>query len=161
MIALVALLFATLAALPARTLAQAPPPIGAPLVGAWVLDTASSHYGPGADRRRWERFTCDHDARGGLRCSIQGERADGRLVDGRFTATTGSAPSSVTGVPGVDAVRLRTVSRTIADATFYSRGTPVFGYRAYRAPGGATLMIVSVDPVSRVALSSAIVYHRR
>jgi hypothetical protein len=137
------------------------PPPGTALVGAWVLDTARSHYGPGADPRRWEHFTCAADASNRLRCVIEGERRDGGRVRGGFTAAPGQAPSRVTGIPGLDAVRVRTVSATIADATFYRRGVPIFGYRAYRAPGGASLVVVSVDALSRVAQTSVIVYNRR
>ena len=66
----------------------------------------------------------------------------------------------VAGVPDVDAVRLRVVSPSIVDATFSSRGAPAFGYRAYRSTDGRTLTLVAVDPTSRAALTSVVVYRR-
>src|SRR5438132_1420809 len=83
-------------------------PSTAALLGEWVLDLGRTHYGGGADRRRRERFACA--ARGAtIACEIDGERADGRRVTGRFTAGHAETPSPVEGVPDIDAVRLRTV----------------------------------------------------
>ena len=129
------------------------------LEGAWELDLQRSHYGPGVDRRRRERFTCAAEG-GRLACTIRGERADGRVVVGRFTVALDGPPAPVAGVPDVDAVRLRAVSPSIVDATFSSRGAQTFGYRAYRSTDGRTLTLVAVDPTSRAALTSVVVYRR-
>ncbi len=146
-----------LAATAAAACQSSPPP--APLVGDWQLNLARTHYGPGVDQRRRERFTCA--VRGaGLACTIRGERADGRVVSGRFAALLDGTGAPVTGVPGVDEVRLRAVEATVTDGTFLYRAVPVFGYRAYRSADGRSLVIVTVDPVSRAALSTVVVYDR-
>jgi hypothetical protein len=61
----------------------------------------------------------------------------------------------------VDEVRLRAAGAAVLDATFLSRGAPAFGYRAYRAADGRSLTVVAVDPVTRAALSTVVVYDRR
>jgi hypothetical protein len=152
-----------LAALLATLLAPLPPAGAQPpaLVGQWELDPGRTRYGPGVDPRRRERFACAAAADGRLACTIRGERADGRVVSGRFTAPTDGSAAPVAGVPGVDAVRLRAVSASIADATFYFRRAPAFGYRAYRSSDDRTLLVVPVDPVTRAALTTVVVYARR
>ncbi len=123
------------------------------------MDLQRSHYGPGVDRRRRERFTCVPE-RERIACAIRGERADGRVVVGRFTVAPDGPAAPVTGVPDVDAVRLRVVSPSIVDATFSSRGAPAFGYRAYRSTDRRTLTLVAADPTSRAPLTSVVAYRR-
>lgn len=130
------------------------------LAGEWELDTARTHYGASAEPRRRERFSCSPRA-AGLQCRIDGERADGRRVTGHFTSPRSGAVARVMGVPGVDAVRLFAVSASVVDATFYLRGEPAFGYRAYLSADSRTLAIVAVDPLSRVALTTVVMYDRR
>ena len=143
----------------ARAARRVAPP-GQALVGEWHLDRARTHYGASAAPRRSERFTCTA-REAALACEISGEREDGRSVAARFRAPAEGAPGPVSGLPEIDSVRVRTVSASIADATFSRRGVPAFGYRAYRTPDGRTLTIVAVDPVTRAALTSVVVYRRR
>ena len=132
----------------------------AALLGDWELNVERSHYGPGVERRRRERFTCA-PARARVACTIVGERADGRMVRGSFTVALDGSGAPVVGVPGVDEVRLRPAGPGVLDATFLLRGRPAFGYRAYRARDGRSLSIVTVDPVSRAVLTTVVVYDRR
>jgi hypothetical protein len=67
----------------------------------------------------------------------------------------------VTGIPDVDEVQLRRPSVSLIDASFFLRGKPVFGYRAFQADDGRSLMILSVDPVTRAAATTLVVYDRR
>jgi hypothetical protein len=139
------------------------PPTGqipAALVGDWQLNLARTHYGPGVDRRRSERFSCATQANQ-LRCVIRSIRADGRQFTGRFVAPMDGTGALVTGIPDIDEIQLRRPSGAFLDATFLSRGQPAFGYRAFQSQDGRSLMIVSVDPVSRVALTTVVVYDRR
>ena len=152
--------------LPGLLAAQAPAPAdarprrGTPLIGEWVLNRQRTHYGATVERRRWERFTCL--ARGAaIECRITAEREDGRRTAAHFTVPSRDEAAPVVGIADVDAVRLHDVSATIADATFYFRRAPVFGYRAYRGADGRTLTIVAVDPSTRAALTSVVVYDRR
>jgi hypothetical protein len=142
---------------------QAPPTkpsVAVPLVSEWSLDLARTHYGPGVDRRRSEMFSCA--AQGDqIRCEVRSVRADGHEAVGRFTAPLDGTGALVTGISDVDEVRLRRPSDSLLDATFLLRGTPVFGYRALQSSDGRSLMFISVDPVSRVALTTVVVYDRR
>lgn len=135
-------------------------PATSPLIGDWQLNLARTNYGPGVDPRRHERFTCAvRDIR--LACTIRGERSDGRVVVGRFAAPLDGTGAPVDGVPGMDEVRLNTTGATVTDATFLWKGVPVFGYRARQLEDGRSLMVVSVDPVSRAALTTVVVYDRQ
>jgi hypothetical protein len=67
----------------------------------------------------------------------------------------------VTGIPDIDEIQIRRPNSAFLDATFLARGKPAFGYRAFQSQDGRSLMIVSVDPVTRVALTTIVVYDRR
>ena len=131
-----------------------------PLVGHWRLNLVRTHYGTGVDHRRSETFTCELTG-GKLQCVIRSVRQDGRELVGRFVAPIDASPAPVTGIPDVDSVTLSQPVPTLLDATFSSHGKPVFAYRAYRSSDGASLMIVSVDPISRAALTTVVVYDRQ
>ena len=137
-----------------------PPAPGVPLVGHWRLNLARTHYGNGVDVRRSETFTCDLNKLQ-LRCVIRSVRQDGRELAGQFTAPLDGSPSPVTGIPDLDSVALSRPIPSLLDATFFLRGKPIFAYRAYRSSDGASLMIVSVDPISRTALTTVVVYDRK
>ena len=159
-IATIAFLLALASAAGAQRIVPPTGPINIPVVGEWRLNLARTHYGPGVDLRRRERLDCAvEESR--LRCVIRSVRASGEEFIGRFAAATDGAGSPVTGIRDVDEVKLRRPTKTILDATFLSRGNPVFGYRALQSEDGRSLMIISVDPVSRVALTTVVVYDRR
>jgi len=130
------------------------------LDGNWRLNLARTHYGRGVDRRRREVFTCGPRGER-VHCIIRSVRADGRAVVGEFAATLDGAAAPVSGIAEVDEVRLSESSDSVLDGTFGWHGRPVFGYRALRSEDGRSLMIVSVDPITRVALTTVVVYDRR
>jgi hypothetical protein len=82
-------------------------------------------------------------------------------VVGEFAAALDGVAAPVSGIGGVDEVQLRQSKDSVLDGTFLWRGQPVFGYRALRSEDRRSLMIVSVDPVTRVALTTVVVYDRR
>ena len=131
-----------------------------PLVGSWQLNVGRTHYGPGVDRRRRERMTCTAEAES-VRCVIHSIRSDGRELTGQFTASLDGIAAPVTGIPDVDEAKLLRPNVSLIDATFFSRGKPVFGYRAFQSDDGRSLMIMSVDPVTRAAATTVVVYDRR
>ena len=131
-----------------------------PLVGRWVLNVQRSHYGGGAEPRIEETFTCEV-AKEALKCKIESVRAGGRKLVGSFTATYDGKPRPTIGIPDADEVILQKRDDYVADATFSYKGRPVFGYRAVRSDDGRSLTVVSVDPTTRVALNSVVVYDRR
>jgi hypothetical protein len=131
-----------------------------PLVGSWELNVGRTHYGPGVDRRRRERMMCTAVTEK-VRCVIRSVRSDGRQTTGQFTAPLDGVPAPVTGIPDIDEVQLRRQSLSLIDAVFFLRGKPVFGYRAFRADDGRSLMIMSVDPVTGAAGTTLVVYDWR
>ena len=139
--------------------ARSGPPVTL-LDGEWELNLARTHYGRGVDRRRREVFSCA--PRGNqVHCVIRSVRADGRAVVGEFAATLDGVGAPVSGIAGVDEVQLSESGDSVLDGTFRWHGRPAFGYRALRSDDGRSLMIVSVDPITRVALTSVVVYDRR
>jgi hypothetical protein len=83
------------------------------------------------------------------------------VVTGQFTAVLDGTAAPVTGIPDVDEIRLRVPQAGVVDATFSLRGKPVFGYRAFQSADGLSLMILSVDPVTRATGTTVVVYDRR
>jgi hypothetical protein len=96
-----------------------------------------------------------------LRCTIESLRVDGRKLAGTFAAAYDGKAYPADGIPDVDEVRLQRVDDSVADATFSRMGKPVFGYRAIKSDDGRTLTIVSVDPTSRIVLTSVVIYDRQ
>jgi hypothetical protein len=128
-----------------------------PLAGHWELNLKKTHYGGGAQRRTQETFACEQK-KGGVACTIHSARAGGSIVNAGFTAKYDGTAAPITGLDDVDEIRLERVSDTIASATFSYKGSYVFAYRATRSADGKTLTVVSVDPVTRRRLKSAVVY---
>ena len=141
----------------ARGAAAGPTPVA--IVGDWDLNLHRTHYGPGVDVRKKERFLCKESA-GHVECVIRSVRSDGRELVGTFRAALSGALSPVVGIPGVDEVRLQQSSPGVLGATFSLRGAAVFAYKAYRSDNGRSLMIVSVEPGSGKALTTVVVYDR-
>ena len=129
------------------------------LDGKWELNLARTHYGRGVDRRRREVFTCGPRGEQ-VHCVIRSVRTDGRVVIGELAATLDGVGAPVSGIAGVDEVQL-SQSDSVLDGTFRWHGRPMFGYRALRSEDGRSIMIVSVDPITRVALTTVVVYDRR
>jgi len=96
-----------------------------------------------------------------VHCVIRSVRADGRALVGEFAATLDGVGAPVSGITGVDEVQLSESGDSVLDGTFRWHGRPAFGYRALRSDDGRSLMIVSVDPITRVALTTVVVYDRR
>jgi len=136
------------------------PHVGDPMAGHWELNLGRTHYGGGAERRTQETMICESTA-GGLRCTIHSVRADGRTLVGKFTARYDGTRAKATGIPDVDTVRLVRIDDSIAEATFENQGKAVFAYRVVRSDDRRSLTIVAVDPVTRAALSSVVVYDAR
>ena len=132
-----------------------------PLSGKWLLNRARSHYGPGAQPRKRETFECDLQGQGQVRCKIEGVMEDGKRSAGAFVAAYDGKPYAAIGIAGIDRVVLRKVDDFVADASFTFQGRPVFGYRAVKSDDGSSLMVISVDPVTRKPIETVVVYDRQ
>jgi len=129
------------------------------LIGTWRLDLGRTHYGAGVDRRRRERMVCDTHGTS-LRCTIESVRANGEALTARFSTPLAGGRAAVDGMADMDSVDVQPRAGGLVDATFSYRGQLKYGYRAYRSADNNTLFIISVDPVTRVALTSIVVYGR-
>lgn len=131
-----------------------------PFPGKWVLNVARSHYGHGAKPRTQETFVCQADKEI-LKCVIKSRQTNGTKVVGSFAAAYDGRPYPVAGISGVDQVTLQRVDDFAADATFSYKGRPVFGYRAIKSDDGKSLAVVSVEPITRIVLTSVVIYDRQ
>ena len=131
-----------------------------PLLGHWRLNLARTHYGNGADVRKREEFTCQMIGPR-LHCVIRSVRHNAHEVVGQFTALLDGSPAAVNGIPDVDRVQLTRPNAGLLDATFFFQHKPAFAYRAYRSSDNRSLLIVSIDPKSRAALTTVVVYDRQ
>ena len=131
-----------------------------PLSGTWILNRAKSHNGGGAEARQEEEMVCTAEGNV-VDCKISSVRVDGRKLTAAFRARYGGTPSAVSGIPDVDQVTLIKRDDSVADATFLSRGRPVFGYRSVKSADRRSLTMISVDPETRGILSSVVIYDRR
>src|SRR5437879_3013896 len=113
-----------------EVLAQPTRPTPAAIVGDWRLNLSRTHYGPGVDRRRGERFSCANEANQ-IRCVIRSIRADSHEVTGRFVVPMDGTGAPVKGIPDIDEVQLRRPTDAVVDATFLSRGRAVCGDLAF------------------------------
>jgi hypothetical protein len=130
-----------------------------PLIGQWKLNTAKSHYARGAQPRKEETFTCKADAKA-IACVIRSLREDGTRVEANFTATYDGPPAPVTGIPDADEISLHLVDESVVAATLRKGGSPVTAYRVERSADGRTLMVISVDPITRRKFKTVVVYDR-
>jgi len=130
-----------------------------PLIGRWEMNPAKSHYGGGAEPRKQETFTCQPEGKA-ISCVIRSLHADGTRIEAAFTATYDGPAAIVNGIPDVDEISLHRIDDSVVAATFRNRGSPVFAYRAERSADGRSLVITSVDPITRRKLKSVVVYDR-
>ncbi|MEO5894261.1 MAG: hypothetical protein ABIS06_00990 [Vicinamibacterales bacterium] len=140
--------------------AQPASPAAVPLIGEWQLNLARTHYGPTVKRRRSETLSCT-DEKSQITCVMRSVRANGSIVTGGFSAALDGAAGRVTGIPDIDGVELRRSTGSVVDATFFAHGKPAFAYRTFQSQDGRSLMMVTVEPVSRAALTTVVVYDRR
>lgn len=134
------------------------PEAGGSVDGVWALDPVRSSYGVNAERRITETFRCATRARpASLRCEIEGVRANGDTSRALFVADGAPLEGSVSGIPGVNRVRLTPTARGY-DAVFLLDSSAVLGYelRVF----GDSLVVRTVDAVTRTPLDSRIVYVR-
>ena len=128
-----------------------------PVIGDWTLDLGRTVYGPSVEKRVDERFTCSMDGKG-VHCRISSTKENGTVNSGSFDAVPDGPPGEVQGIEGLDNVRLTSAEAGVMEATFYDRDRPRFAYRAWREDAGRTLVIVTVDPITRNKLSTTVVY---
>jgi hypothetical protein len=130
-----------------------------PVVGDWTLDLSRTVYGSSVDRRVEERFVCSKDP-SVLHCVILSTRENGKKVKAQFDAVLNGPAGDIYGVEGLNKVQVMTISPGVMEATFYDNDQPRYAYRSWRESHGRSLVIASIDPITREMLSTTVVYVR-
>lgn len=130
-----------------------------PLVGHWVAALDKSTFAPGFPALKHQSLVCN--ALGtAVRCVAVRVTAKGIRTQSEFTAQYDGKEYPVTGSDEMTGVILKQAGSRIIEGTFLKNHRAVFGYRVRAAPNGRLLTVTAVDPDTRRALRSVVVYQR-
>src|SRR5256885_10562941 len=129
-----------------------------PMMGRWKADLNASVLPAGFPQLRSQTMVLQL-ASGKLQCSTERANLEGTKSRADFTAALDGKRHPVRGLPGIATVSLHRYP-TFIEADFYSATAPVFSYRMSISRGDDTLIIISIDPVTRAILHARIVYRR-
>lgn len=129
-----------------------------PMTGSWKADFNDSVLPAGFPKLLSQTMVLQLGS-GKLRCSTERVSLEGKKTRADFTAAFDGKRYPVTGMQEISTVSLRRY-RTFIEADFFSARTPVFSYRMSMSSKDDTLIIISIDPVTRATLHARIVYRR-
>jgi hypothetical protein len=129
-----------------------------PIIGAWNADLNASILPSGFPQLRSQRMEL-RMVSGKLQCSTERITLEGIKTHADFTAAFDGKRYAVTGLPEIATVSLHRYA-TFIEADFFSGSAPVFSYRMSLSSKDDTLIIKSIDPVTRAYLTAKIVYRR-
>ena len=129
-----------------------------PMMGTWQADLRASTLPAGFPELRSQEMELRMVA-GKLQCSTKRLTLQGAETRGDFTAAFDGKRYAVTGMPGIVTVSLHKYPAFI-EADFFSGTAPVFSYRMWISRKDDTLVIISIDSVTRAVLHARIVYRR-
>jgi hypothetical protein len=121
--------------------AQEPPgaSLPDPVIGVWQLDLAKSHYSPGpAPAKEVRTYEYEHE---GIKATILTTDAQGRTSSVEYVASYNDVVALVTGSERVDAIKLRKINDTTAQATLSYQGRIVGTAKRVIAPDGRSMTI--------------------
>ena len=145
---IIAILLIVIASLPAPD----------PMTGMWKADLNASVLPAGFPKLRSQTMVLQL-ASGKLQCSTERINLEGIKTSADFTAAFDGKRYPVRGIPEIATVSLHRY-RSFIEADFYSATAPVFSYRMSISRSDDTLIIISIDPVTRATLHARIVYRR-
>jgi hypothetical protein len=129
-----------------------------PMTGKWKADLNGSVLPAGFPKLLSQTMVLQLDS-GKLQCSTERVSLEGKKTRADFTAAFDGKRYPVKGVPDISTVSLRRY-RTFIEADFFSASTPIYSYRMSMSSQDDTLIIISIDPVTRATLHARIVYRR-
>jgi hypothetical protein len=129
-----------------------------PMTGRWKADLNDSVLPAGFPKLLSQTMVLQLGS-GKLQCSTERVSLEGKKTRADFTAAFDGKRYQVTGIPEISTVSLRRYP-TFIEADFFSASTPVFSYRIAMSSKDDTLIIISIDPVTRATLHARIVYRR-
>jgi hypothetical protein len=129
-----------------------------PMMGRWRADLNVSVLPAGFPQLRSQTMVLQLVS-GKLQCSTERVSLDGTKTRADFTAAFDGKRYPVTGTPEIATVSLRRYP-TFIEADFFSAKSPIYSYRMSMSGKDDTLIIISIDPVTRATLHARIVYRR-
>lgn len=129
-----------------------------PMMGRWKADLNASVLPAGFPQLHSQTMVLQLVS-GKLQCSTERVSLDGNRTRADFIAAFDGKRYPVTGIPEISTVSLHRY-RTFIEADFFSASSPVYSYRMSISSKDDTLIIISIDPVTRVTLHARIVYRR-
>jgi len=138
-------------------IASLPGPSG--LTGDWRADLDASTLPAGFPSLRSQTMHLEQMP-GKLRCVTERVTIAGTSTRAEFTAAFDGKHYPVTGIPEISGVSLHKYPEFI-EADFFHDQTPVFSYRMQILKTDDSLIVVSIDPVTRKKLHARIVYRRQ
>ena len=127
--------------------------------GSWRADLGASTLPAGFPSLRSQTMHLE-EMPGKLRCITERVTVAGASTRAEFTAAFDGKHYPVTGLPEISDVSLHKYPEFI-EADFFHDQTPVFSYRMWIVKIDDSLIIVSIDPITRKKLHARIVYHRQ
>lgn len=129
-----------------------------PMTGRWKADLNGSLLPAGFPKLLSQTMVLQLES-AKLQCSTERVNLEGKKTRADFTAAFDGKRYPVTGAAEISTVSLHRY-RTFIEADFFSASTPIFSYRMSMSSKDDTLIIISIDPVTRATLHARIVYHR-
>jgi len=129
------------------------------LTGNWRADLSASTLPAGFPRLRSQTMELEERS-GKLRCVTERVTIAGTRTRAEFTAAFDGKRYPVTGMAEISTVSLHKYPE-FTEANFFYAQTPVFSYRLWVAKIDDSLIVVSIDPVTKQELHARIVYHRQ
>ncbi|MGH9323834.1 MAG: hypothetical protein ACRD21_13225 [Vicinamibacteria bacterium] len=129
------------------------------VLGTWVLDLAESTYRPGPPPKSQKRTYEPHGE--GVKATITTVDAEGRTLSAEYVADYDSLEYPLTGSTQIDAIALKRVNDTTAEATLTHARKVIGTARRVISPDGKTMTITfkGNDPQGR-AVHNVAVYRK-
>ena len=129
------------------------------LTGNWQADLRASTLPEGFPQLRSQTMILKQ-LPGKLQCITERVAISGTRTRAEFTAAFDGKHYPVTGIAEISSVSLHKYPEFI-EADFFHDQTPVFSYWLWAAKTNDSLIVVSIDPVTKKRLHARIVYHRK
>jgi hypothetical protein len=129
------------------------------LSGNWQADLGASTLPTGFPKLRSQTMELEQ-LPGKLRCITERITIAGTATHAEFTAAFDGKRYPVTGIPEISAVSLYKYPGFI-EANFFYGQTPVYSYQLWFERVDDSLIVVSIDPLTKKKLHARIVYHRQ
>lgn len=129
------------------------------LTGSWQADLDASTLPTGFPSLRSQTMELEQ-LPGKLHCVTERVTIAGVKTRAEFAAAFDGKRYPVTGIPEISTVSLHKYPEFI-EANFFHDQTPIYSYRLWVVKIDDSLIVVSIDPITKKKLHARIMYHRQ